>query len=1521
MRFPRLLACTLFLALASTSGAEEGGQFDPHDEPRLFTVRDTSTVRALIEDFRAARKGGRVTYALRLAQDILDRYQEDFYLIDETDERGRTSTPASVLWRAAAEVVRDDLATMSEPERRAYEELARPSASPLIEEALARRDLGRLREVQRRFGASRTGIEAGRILASFALQDGRYQDAAWFAREALRFAPRDPVLWQMRIHALRGAGDHAALARLTLPTPLDAMPNDRPLDVGALLKAARAATPAPASTADWPMWGGSAARTGVFPHEPPLPKSLRWTEYTDFVERDRDTQHAWYRDGEQHPRFRRMLQNFRPTHPVVSGRSVFAGDGRSLRAYDLYSGRTLWRFDATRYPGGRGAPFPMLSPGKRYPGRTNIERAFAPIVTDDFVVGTVEEVTPYYADRLQRIEISTYLPRRRLVAVDKQTGDVRWVFAQRGVDNLAYGHYSIVSAPAVSQGLVLALGSYFDGTHRLVFFAVDATTGKLVWSRELGAGQQELNLFGVPVKELAASPVTVSDGVAYVSTGVGFVAALDVRTGIPRWVSSYEIIEVQEVDYWYRAPLRLPRVACAPPLAHKDVLIVAPTDSNHLYVFDRDTGRLRWRRASVDRTGDQGIGYDVFAHVIGVVNDGKRDVVLTSDSRVVARRLYDDPASPVDDAGELAWASHSVPKILGLGAIAGDEVVIPAKDGLHRFSIRSEGKVVAGVVPWPNDAEPGNILPLERVLLVAGRDNLQWFYDWEDLERDVARRRRENPSDPTILLEAGELYLRAGDETARARAAFTDALRIARRSAPDHVPHAERGLYLAWRREGDLNATSRTKATRAYEESLQYAATPEERVATRMKLHAILEGSAAAQRKNLEQLVDEAETAVFTFEPEVGPVTARVHALLLLADVHRSGDNARRAVDTLQQTIREAGSERYGSGTVREHAHGVIEAILLAEGRSAYAEHERKARALVDRARQSGDSRLLEQVIREYPNAGVLGEALLVRANQALDDDRPDAAIKLLREVLAGHADRPVAASALALLARAYRIDGARGAARLTLERLRSRFAERMVTIGTERLAVPSFVATELATLGDLSAAPPSRPLTPPLAELSFEPGSDESSARALEIATDAGPDGTPIDPALSVMVLGPDCVAFDMTTGGVAWRASPGVAQRGAWIPGAARTGAAAGTAPSGRLVLSVRDQLRGFDDATGTETWTRGVGGYVRELHVRQGVLFALIQENNLAGTTRLMALDGARGRILWTRDLGPDNPRRMRVWEDRVLLERSRFNSRRSQAHLLIFDAIDGRPLHEVVIPTQTEAGRIVTDGALILASREIDRANAVTLRRMMAFDIRTGRQRWRRLIPQRSPVTALAAHGKTALALLSDGHLLTVDAADGSIKHTTRIHVQNGVSVRPFVQSGLLLTDTHVTFLPAPRAATRDRPAQPSLMCFERSTGKLAWERPYLPGTDLNAAKVMRYGDIFTVVISHRRSFTPHVNIRLVSATDGSLLQEIAPDELAQQRWVPSARAGYGTLVVFGKSGASVFRSRSAARPGR
>lgn len=82
-----------------------------------------------------------------------------------------------------------------------------------------------------------------------------------------------------------------------------------------------------------------------------------------------------------------------------------------------------------------------------------------------------------------------------LVCLDLSNGQPRWTFASGWVDERMT---NVMATPAVTEGRVI-----FGGRNGAVH-AVDATTGRLVWKREVGA----------PV----VTPVVIADGAAYFGT-------------------------------------------------------------------------------------------------------------------------------------------------------------------------------------------------------------------------------------------------------------------------------------------------------------------------------------------------------------------------------------------------------------------------------------------------------------------------------------------------------------------------------------------------------------------------------------------------------------------------------------------------------------------------------------------------------------------------------------------------------------------------------------------------------------------------------------------------------------------------------------------------------------------------------------------------------------------------------------------------------------------------------------------
>jgi outer membrane protein assembly factor BamB len=374
------------------------------------------------------------------------------------------------------------------------------------------------------------------------------------------------------------------------------------------------------------------------------------------------------------------------------------------------------------------------------------------------------------------------------------------------------------------------------------------------------------------------------------------------------------------------------------------------------------------------------------------------------------------------------------------------------------------------------------------------------------------------------------------------------------------------------------------------------------------------------------------------------------------------------------------------------------------------------------------------------------------------------------------------------------------------------------------------------------------------------------------------------------------------MQAGAVAWthRTQKGV-QRGATV--------------GGRLVLAITPRLQAFVAKTGETAWTQDVGGLVRELAVSNGMLYAVVQDTqSIAGTSSLMAFDPFTGRRIWRFDLGPENPRRLRGWRDRVLLEKTRWDARQSVARLMIFDAFLGTLQHQVPIPIQTEAAPIVAGDVFVLAHRK--HVKQAFQRQLKAYDLVRGVERWRTTMAGDIGVTGLSSDGDRVVVLQGDGHIRTYRSEDGEQIAVTKIAVAPRAYVQPFMHSPVLLDETSITFLPAVRPPTARASSTPALMSFDRVTGKVRWASPFPKGADLTAARLAVYGDTLIAVVAYRKGRSPHILIRLVDRRTGALIQDIEPDGLAQPRWVPTSQTGQGTLVVFGRSGASIWRGAPA-----
>lgn len=1473
-----LLVCTL---LALTPGRSHGEEEEGLDRLMPFVVREPNRARFAVREIRRLLADGRVTQGLRLAQRVLDEMPDDYY---------RVAAPeASTRWRLAAEEVRDQLSRLNADEQALYDRLSRPSTRPLTETALRDHDVERLAEVVTRFGASADGRMAARLLSDLALESGRPRAAAWWAQEGLRYDTLDAGLWLRLVDALAASGDREALAQLEVPSDLTVPSAEGTgMTVAERAESWRERIPPPETLSGWPMWGGDATRAAGRENPGPRPESLRWSAPVLVSRSLLDTETPRRRFGGERPvLFQAHWRSFRPLHPAVRGRLTYVADGRSVRALDLYSGRPIWVYDRESE-----RELALISPRTLGRGRTSFERHYAPVVHEDLVFATVEVFSPYDGERLEGIEITTYLPKRTLVALDARDGHRVWAM-ETPPDDAAYGDaLSIVSPCVVAEGLVVAIASRFDGMHRLRVVAFDARSGELAWQRPLAVGQQELNLFGKPVKELAAAAPAVADGTVYVSTGLGCAAALDLRTGRPHWLASYEIQPIEAVDLWFTAPVRFPLVAPSPVVVHGDTVLLAPTDGRHLHAFAREDGRLLWR---IPYPGSRRVGTP--AQFLGVTNDGRRDVAVLTGADVYAHSLED---------GQLAWMGHLQDEyeeqnvVVGRGALAGGHVLVPTTNGLVRFSIPREGSF-EGRAPWPRGVEPGNVLPLDRVLLVSTRSALQAFYSWNEIERDVARRREAAPDDPTVLLEAGEVY-RMGGAVDRARSAFEAAMQVAKRTGDEEGQRlAEKGVFRTWLTEAKT-ATALDRPERAFEaiaRALEWARSPEERVEARVRLDSLLGDAPDRRVDNLERLAVESLGVKAVFPGEAEPVSARAMALLKLARVQEEEGRAAEAIDALQRLLRDEGDAQIRSVSARDHARRRIDAIVRVWGRSVYRPFEEEARRLLTLAVETGDDQALDRILGEFPNATVIPEALLRLGRRRAAGGDAAAAADALSRLLGEFPESKEAPAGAASLAEAFGAAGLPGAERFTWSWLEARHPDATFQHGG--------TSTTGRALAHARRAPPRTPLPDaataldlPLDEVLVERVAEESWGRQVDVSTV----GQALSPVL-LMSDGRRLVALDLVGRRVAFVREDGPYHRAFY--------------DDSILVLATGRLVRGLTADRGETLWELDVEGSVLDLEGAPGLVYALLHDTRRGheGERRILAIDTVRGSVLWRKELAAEtNASEILAHGPELLVRETRQKDGAYWPAMLVVDGLTGRLRHVIGLPEERRADRepLLVDGSLLIASRD---ARGTPLLTAHALD--TGEIAWSRTLPGEGRTSALVRSDalNEVVVLQEDGSLGTYGVGDGKALSRTRIFLGNGRGAWPFHQTDLLVTAERVYLMPR----TPKPPAH--VGAWDRRSGKIAWTTPWEqqernPG---RSALALTEGGVLALTpyasarqAGAREKPPTRILLRVLDRETGVVLQQVEPIGLAPDYGLVSLGHGWGTVVVFGRAGAAMYAAR-------
>ena len=203
----RIVSIAVLIVLAASAVRAAPDDFDPRDQRRLFAVRDTNAARHAIDEARAALEAR--PDPARPHRGPARARRDDRRLLPAGEESSR----ASVLWSSAAGGrARAAGGPRRAEQREAYEQLAAPSAAPLLDDSLQRRDETGLREVLRRYGASRAGVRAAGVLADDRRRSRTLARRRRYLREGLRYAPQESGCGLRLFDALAAGGDRSTLA-------------------------------------------------------------------------------------------------------------------------------------------------------------------------------------------------------------------------------------------------------------------------------------------------------------------------------------------------------------------------------------------------------------------------------------------------------------------------------------------------------------------------------------------------------------------------------------------------------------------------------------------------------------------------------------------------------------------------------------------------------------------------------------------------------------------------------------------------------------------------------------------------------------------------------------------------------------------------------------------------------------------------------------------------------------------------------------------------------------------------------------------------------------------------------------------------------------------------------------------------------------------------------------------------------------------------------------------------------------
>ncbi len=687
-------------AFCQIIGSSIGPEYHLSNDVRVNEVE--TAVRGKLAQIRVAMEGGQALTAVEMIRDVIN--QSGGRLVNITGEL-KGVPPRFVSVREYCQLL---LARMPPDALARYRRQVDPTCRVWLDSGLRDRDPKPLERLVDWELASSFADTALWFLGEWAIQDGNPALARSFWRQLLPTGPHARELPTWRAVPDSDYSAAAVRARLILCTILEGRLDEAQQELRefamlhggergrfagqeieyavALQRLLEEAAnwPPPRESSDWPTLARSfqrAAKTA----EPFEPIGLAWRAKMPPLPKVHVT--LW--SDTPSPEMVREKTRPLPYYPVVSEGKVFVPGADGILGYELATGKPLWgasdhRIFISDLFAGREVLVPVNTIGSlNWSATADDQYLFAR-------VGSPVTIMPAL--------LTEAIPQRSALvclACDEE-GKLRWQCEPPDQT------WAFDGSPVVIEDRIYVVMRRSDVPSHLYLACLSADQGNLLWRQFLCAADTPGRGF---LYEMTHLLPTVGEGMIYLVTNMGAVAAVSATTGDIRWVTCYPRVDQGDLStyegYRYREP--------NPAVYWNGLLFVAPTDSRQVFALDAFSGTIVWVcQAPTER----------IRHLLGVV--GNR-LIATGD-----RVYWIEATGP--KAGQIAALWPEGPESLGYGRglIAGETLYWPTLDAIYIIdALGARPRRIFSLRPWR--CEGGNLVWADGFLLVASSTELAVF--------------------------------------------------------------------------------------------------------------------------------------------------------------------------------------------------------------------------------------------------------------------------------------------------------------------------------------------------------------------------------------------------------------------------------------------------------------------------------------------------------------------------------------------------------------------------------------------------------------------------------------------------------------------------------------------------------------------------------------------------------------------------------------------------------------------------